>query len=427
MAGLTKSRDPTKEYSTDNWKAANLIELISPRRFPVRNLRLRCLSAIPLVLALSAARAADSTALARLTVAELVQSLAGAAGESDATTTKRLQGFELTERLSPELQDRLAAKLPGEKSRQQLAILAGYAAFLAPPASEIPTDPSPSPEEASQILSKVVNYIAKTTRQLPNFLATREVTSFEDRPQENRLTPDGAISLSAQPMHYMGRSSNGITFRDNQETVDNKSSKSSQGSPGLLTSGEFGPILATVVRDAALNGKIQWARWQRGPAGTEAVFRFEVPDGKSNYHVRFCCTSASVDGRGELFDEKEPYHGEIVANPADGSVISILVRADLQPTELVSAAGMVVDYGPVDLGGKNYICPKRSYSLLSAHLMQQGDTQSRSSYKGAPTTFLNRTEFTGYRRFGAEARILSDSLPDASSDHNPTQRESRMH
>jgi hypothetical protein len=73
---------------------------------------------------------------------------------------------------------------------------------------------------------------------------------------------------------------------------------------------------------------------------------------------------------------------------------------------MVSRADMFVDYASVDLGGNTYLCPRRSYSLIAAHLMKQGDTQSRTNYRGEPKFFINRTEFTGYHRFGSEVKIV---------------------
>jgi len=86
--------------------------------------------------------------------------------------------------------------------------------------------------------------------------------------------------MSAMPLHQIASSTRVVTYRDRKEIVDEKASKGmKQGAPveGLVTSGEFGPILSTVVADA-LKGAITWARWEEGAAERNAVFHFSVPE-----------------------------------------------------------------------------------------------------------------------------------------------------
>jgi hypothetical protein len=189
---------------------------------------------------------------------------------------------------------------------------------------------------------------------------------------------------------------------------------------GLEVSGVFGPILSTVVGDA-LKGKISWGRWERGAPGNEAVFHYAVSKDKSNYMVRFCCMDPGLtDVQDTTFHESAAYHGEIAFDPATGAILRLTMVAEMPPNEVVSAAGMLVEYGPVEIGGKTYICPLKSVSDLMAHTSEPPlGAQSAASYKGAPKTFLNEVQFGQYRRFGSETRILAgegDSSGPASAD-----------
>jgi hypothetical protein len=357
-----------------------------------------------------AMHAADVKAPAKVTVADLGKLLAESSGQPDADLARRLVTYELTERLDPAATAKLQGTLPGEKSRQALLALADRSQFLAPPVAELPADPTPDAAQTRQMLVRLVNYVNTTMRQLPNLLADRSTMGFADQPLEDVLEATGTVTHSAQPLHLTGKGKVTVTYRDHGEVIDESAWKvAMHGIGGLESTGEFGPILNVVVGDA-LKGKITWARWESGAAGQLAVFHFAVPEDKSNYRVRFCCTVDGYDGQGlpelRIFDERSAYHGEIAFNPADGSILSIVVVAEMPPKGLVAQAGMMVQYGPVEIGGKSYICPLHSVSVLASHQDSGPGTKSRANYRGPLKSYLNDVTFSGYRRFGAEVKIL---------------------
>ncbi|MGB6191670.1 MAG: hypothetical protein WBF42_04315 [Terracidiphilus sp.] len=350
----------------------------------------------------------------RVSAAQLEQTLAASHATSDADLAQQLSTLEPTERLSTPQLTSLSKALPGEKSRLALMMLADKSIFLDPPAADILPDPTPDPAATRQMLVHIVNYVNTTLRQLPNLIASREITSFEDRPAEDILDANGVVSFSYQPLHFVGNSVNDVTFRDRKELVEDAPRKDKRGQVGgLVTTGEFGPILSIVVGDA-LKGKIMWGRWERGADGRVAVFRYTVPDDKSNYRVRFCCVPGGVDtgsgqGKMQIFDARASYHGEITFNPSDGSILRMTLRADMPPTGLVTNADIAIDYGTVDIAGKPSICPIRSVSSLQAHIAEQHGMASSAFYHGPTKTFLNDIGFDHYRRFGSESRILTSS------------------
>jgi len=368
------------------------------------------------------AYAANDVTTTTVTVAQLEQALAAAQGKPDTEVAQQLAALELTERLSAVRFARLKAGLPGEKSNQALVILADSAAFLDPPASEIPANPMPDPAGARQMLTQIVNYVNATTRQLPNLIAMRNTTGFEDRPQENVQQAAAVVSYSYLPLHVIGKSSVSVTYRDRQEVVDEKALKRGPKIGGLVTTGEFGPILSRVVADA-LKGKITWSRWELGAGVTEAVFHYAVPHDKSHYNVQFCCVPDGFNSDGSpitsVFNESASYHGEIAFDPANGAILRITMEAEMPAGELVSKAGMMVEYGQVEIGGKNYICPVKSVSILLAHTTQNQGAYSRSNYKGPAKTFLNDVVFDQYRRFGSETRILTGDNGDPNQPYGP--------
>ncbi|HEY1900929.1 MAG TPA: hypothetical protein VGG56_00735 [Terracidiphilus sp.] len=369
------------------------------------------LSALPVFAQKNTAPNSDSTE--KVTVDQLEHALPASSGKSDAEMAQALSRFELTERLSGTRFARLKTTLPGEKSQQELLILADQSIFLPPPDDEIVNDPTPDPAATRQMLVRIVNYVNTTVRQLPNLMAVRETSSFEDRPSSDSLESTGVVSLSHLPIHFVGKSSVAITYRDRKEVEDEAATKALKREGkigGLVTSGEFGPALSSVVADA-LKGKITWKRWEQDGGTKVAVFKIEVPTDKSNYYVKFCCVPNGFTSAGQpdmqVFNERASYHGEIAFNPADGSIQRLVIEAEMPPKGLVPNAGIAIEYGAVEIGGKSYVCPTKSASVLQAHIaIQQGMTSS-THYQGDAKTYLNDVEFTQYRRFGTETRILA--------------------
>jgi VWFA-related protein len=361
-----------------------------------------------------------------VTVEELQQALAASEGAhcADADLAGQLSGMQLTERLSAAKLARLKAGLPGKKSREALLALADSSVFLDPPPAEIPADPRPDLAGQRRMLVSVVNYVNTAVRQLPNFIAARDTTRFEDRPLEDVQGEVGMTTMIYLPLHVVGNSSVLVTYRDGHEVIEKasaKAKKSESQERGLFTEGVFGPILTTVVGDA-LKGKITWSHWEEGAQGTEAVFHYEVPIEKSHYSVGFCCESSGVATEAHesadwhSFAKFAAYHGQIAFDPASGAILRITLEADMPPNEEVSSNGMMVEYGAVDIGGKSYICPLRGVSVLMAHTAQPSQgVRPAESYKGQIKTFLNDAVFAQYRRFGSEVRLLAGDHvePDA--------------
>jgi hypothetical protein len=357
------------------------------------------------------AAAEKPAAVSKISVLQLEQVLAADKDKPDAELAQQLLNMELTERLSTAGLARLKALLPGDKAQEALVALADSSVFMPPPASETPADAAPDAAAAHQMLAHIVEYVNTTVRQLPNLIATRDTAGFEDRPQEDVQGATGLTTLIYLPLHVVSRSSVVVTYRDRQEVLDQRMSKGKAHGPreqGLETAGVFGPILTAVVGDA-LKGKITWGRWETDASGKEAVFNYSIPKDKSSYVVRFCCVNPGVsDVYDSVFHETAAYHGEIAFEPATGAILRMTVEAEMPPNEVVSTAGMYVEYGPVEIGGKTYTCPVRNVSILKAHTTQPPHgMQMASNNQGPAKTFLNDVAFGQYRRFGSETRILT--------------------
>jgi hypothetical protein len=365
---------------------------------------------------LLATSAVPALATKAVTVEQLEQLLSANHGKPDAKLAQQLAAVELTERLSAVRLSRLESDLPGPESRRSLVLLADLSAFLEPPAEEIPATAKPDLAEQHRIIAAAVSYARKTIHDLPNFFATRDTIRFEDTPEMHR--PDMSLILY-QALHPVGRSSETVLYRDGREVIDSgavNATKSESTAQGLTTSGVFGTILARVLVDAG-QGKLAWSHWEQGATGPLAVFRYVVPSEKSHYEVEFCCVPVRHENR--IFQQFSGYHGVIAIDPVNGSILRLTLQADLKPSDPIMRSDILVEYGPVEIGGRTYICPVKSVSITLAPV-QTSNTVAMSRYRGevldtdrknAPEqlqTLLNDVVFVQYHMFRSDVRVLTD-------------------
>jgi VWFA-related protein len=353
----------------------------------------------------------------RVTVEQLEWMLAAAHGKPDVKVANQLTGLELIERLSAAKLSRWEADSPGPQSRQALVALADESAFLDPPATEIPATTTPDLATQRQIMAQTVDYAAKTIARLPNFFATRDTIHFED-------TPARQLETGYHPLHPVTRVSATVLYRDGKEVVDAGRAKDNlpaHAPPGLTASGVFGLILGTVLVDSS-HGKLVWSHWEQAAAGPAAVFRFAIPREESHYDVKFCCIPS--DRGSNVFEQFTGYHGEIAVDPVTGAILRLALEADLKPTGPLLRSDILVEYGPVEIGGKTYICPVKSVSISVAPALlsdasrvqrDRGSVHEKDSHtnKEHLQTFLNDDVFEQYHLFRAESRILSGKSAEA--------------
>lgn len=357
-----------------------------------------------------------------VTVEQLKREMSAWRKKSDAKVADRLYDLQLAQRLSAANLTAFEAALPGPKSRRALVALADQAEFLDPPPEEMPAQPAPSFDQQRALIARSVDYVQATERQLPNLFARQDTIRYEDIPAGLRNESTNTI-IPYAPLHPVSRSVATVLYRDGEEIVQKQAVQqggSTSSSAGLITVGEFGSIFPVVYGDLP-EGNLAWSHWEQGTNGLEAVFHFAVPRAASHYTVSFCCVN------GVLFKQFSAYHGELTLDPAKGTILRLTVIADLGEDAPVKKAEVMVEYGPVELGGERYFCPVRSISVLVAPMVGVagvvGYASGQSSYtrSAAPAnsskmrtdmplqSMLNETVFDHYHLFRANMQILTDA------------------
>jgi hypothetical protein len=337
------------------------------------------------------------------TVEDVQRILAEDKSKPDEEVARQLSGLELTERMSSAKLKSLEQSAPGTESQRALVALADASVFLSPAAADEPSQARPDLDEQRQMLALTVDYLAKTLPKLPNFYATRTIVRFEDR-QSGR--PASAGTRNHSSWRQVGNSKVVVAYRDGKEVIDPREWGQHPHHPegeGLITRGTFGPILSTAFVDAVHSGGFTWSRWERESAGTAAVFRYRVAKEHSHYSAGFQDDTAGAT-------PITGYHGEVAIDPTTGTILRLTVQAEEPLGSSILQSDIMVEYGPVEIGGKTYTCPVRSVSM--------GETGSMGvpGPFGEPTLapdapLLNDMTFENYHQFRSDSRILMGNIP----------------
>jgi len=379
-----------------------------------------------LVLFCCAAVALTAQAAKRVTLVQFEKVAESVHGKKDADAADRLSQFELTERMTPARTAKLRAAMPGPMSKDEVLVLADASSFSPLPADEELSDPAPDADQQHIMIDAAVQYASQVLAKLPNFFASRETILFMDTPPR---PGDGAVPAN-QSLLLIAKANETVLYRGGKQVVeaaDGKENKLGAANAGLIVSGEFGPILATVFADAK-QGELVWSHWEQIDQLKIAVFRYSVAKDKSHYEAQFCCVTAN-SGQ-VVFKRLTAYHGEIALDPETGTIFRLSMQSDLKPAYPMSRADLQVEYGPVEIGGQTYNCPIKSIAIargyepawrhrngaplnFSGMLASQDNADAVSDGPEVLQTMMNHAAFHDYHLFRSATRILTGDEPDA--------------
>jgi hypothetical protein len=367
------------------------------------------------VLFLLGAFGSASFAGTRASMHEVEQMLRSLRDKPDGEVATTIANLELTERASSLRLAQWQAEFQGKQTREALLALADASAFLELPSEEIPQIAMPDDAERKQILSRTIEYVRTTLHRLPNFSAKRSTTHFEDVPEGQLLStgiagfyrnrPADSSSSYSRVLHVLSKASIVVKYLNGLEVVDagvSKHGKVHSPAMRLTTSGEFGPVLSVVIGDA-IGSQVFWGHWEQGADGPMAVLRYVVPEENSHYAVTL----------GNVRDKEKPqfpaYHGEIAVDPKSGTILRVTMESELNSPHRTFKSGILVEYGPVTIGNRAYICPIKSEALSKLTDAGAGEKARNAGENTANIrylTCLNDVSFTDYHVFRAEVRIV---------------------
>jgi hypothetical protein len=357
---------------------------------------------------------------------QLEQVLNTSHNQPDADLARELSELKLTERLStPKLQSSLA-ETRGAKSRQALVALADASVFLEPPVDEISTEAAPDHNTQQRIISLALKYLTETLPNLPNLFATRTTIHYQEIPSFEK----GDAKISYEPLHVADTEKDTVVYRNGYEIGEagtGKGKKRREGGPYLTTYGTFGPLLRQAL-DAIVQapGGLSWKRWEQNNGKRLAIFSYVLPEEKSPFDTGGCCLP---DGDGTSpFEVRAGYYGEFAIDPATGDLLQLKLVFKLKSTTPLIQSEIMTEYGPVEIGGKSYICPVRGVGIargrsvtdLSQTLVdpsQKLEDQRKAEWRGSFRTYgpyattLNDITYGDFHLFRGNSRMLPGFVP----------------
>ena len=405
-----------------------------------------------------------------VTVAHLEQMLAAAHGKSDKALAKELGELELTERLSTLRLEKLQASVPGEKSRLALLVLADTSAFQNLPAAEISQLAAPDSETQNKILTKTADYVRVTLHQLIDIVVSRDTNHFDNLKVVSfsravpaatanakkmseaeldaaRFPPVASAVVENQPYRLTAENGETITYRNGEEELVSRNGKAVVAPPenapkrppssGISNWGVFGPLPEIVANDISA-GKVDWDRWEQIGKSTLAVFRYSVPQDLSNYNLEYCCFTSGKEPSGDggkenwnVYETIPSYHGEIAIDPVTGGIRRLTIQTDIPANQPIYRADILVEYGTIELGGREYLLPARSVTISQASIpimIQEGNCVdlhcTPRTYVHPKDTVVSDTIYEAYRVFRSDSRASNgpEGSPSSSQPNNATPR-----
>ena len=343
-------------------------------------------------------------------------------GQPDEKIARQLSVLSLTDRPDGVSVASWRASLRGKSAQQQLTGITDLSAFREPSPTTATADPPPNAAEQQRMISSAADYLTKTIPNLPNFYARRITVRYQDTPAVN----EGDTNVSYEPLHVAQTTTETVVYRDGREYVDAETrshKKQETTERSLITYGTFGPVLKLTQDIFSAPSTLAWARWEQDAGSTKAVFRYSVQSRTSRYNVWGCCLPEGDGTNG--FDLIAPYHGEVSIDPVSGAVVRLEAIADLGPFVPLLRSDIVVEYGPVEIGGKTYVCPVKSVSVMTSRsvaFLKEWDEGFRTF--GPYATTMNDITYDSYHLFRAESRMLTGVNPSSDqSDPNPPRLE----
>ena len=303
----------------------------------------------------------------------------------DEAVATKLKELELSEQLSLATMNSFALDQPGPLTITQIRILGVESALLPPPPSDLPSDPAPERGAQAAIMSRALDYAAKEYAQLPKLSAEKQTIRFQNGVTQIHTNSGTFSNFGSGEPGMNAVNPYLLMLGEHTETVESQNGieltpavakhKDPASQNGQISQGGAGLVLGVSLVDAA-KGDLSWLRWELVNGKKTAVFSFAVPKKQSHYKVNYCCfpVMANIGGAGAVnqgtnmpaimaqpggtatsfksFKADPGYHGELFVDPETGTIVRLITKADLKPTDLVQQEDIRVDYGPVEVAGK---------------------------------------------------------------------------
>ncbi|MBI3668100.1 MAG: hypothetical protein HY236_18025 [Acidobacteria bacterium] len=263
----------------------------------------------------------------------------------------------------------------------------------APPPTQ-PAEPPPSPEEQKQIIQKARAEALDYSKRLPDFLCLQLTRRYVD-PTGLELDWFKYDEIKARVTYFEQKEDYKVISVNEQLT-----NRSFEALGGASSTGEFGSMLAQLFAPETA-AEFQWDRHSVLRGRKVYVFRFRVPQRRSQWHISY--------GQRHEREIISGYKGQVYIDKESGMVLRISAVTDEIPSDFpINEARTALDYDFAKIADREYLLP-----LHATVRMREAKLLTR-----------NEVEFRLYRKFTAEASIAFDQeAKDAKPEEKPPAQE----
>ena len=212
-------------------------------------------------------------------------------------------------------------------------------------------------------------------QSLPDFVCTEYINRFYDNSQRGRW---GAADKLTIKLSFFQQMEDHKLMAVNDRPTD-KTFESVGGATGV---GEFGGTLHSIF-DPTSQATFHWESWKTVRKHRAAVYSYVVEQAHSHYIIE----SGAHDN---IQKALVGYHGLLEIDRDTGQVLHYTYEADRIPKVLaIDYALTTVDYDFADVGGRDYLLPAHSETVM----------------RTPGLAVRNQMEFRDYRKFSTESTI----------------------
>ncbi len=293
---------------------------------------------------------------------------------------KQKLSFAMSDVMIEELQGYGAGAQTVEALRELQKVSRGLPAppptVSAPPPAK-PVEPPPPPEEQKRIIEEARTSALSYSKRLPDFICLQLTRRYVD-PTGLELDWIKYDEIKTRLSYFEQKEDYKVISVNEQLT-----NRPYDSLGGAISTGEFGTTLAQLFapetgadfkwdRHSVLNGRKVW------------VFRFRVPQSRSQWHINYRHEREVIAG----------YQGQVYIDKETGTVLRISSVTEGLPRDFpIQEARSALEYGFTKISDRDFLVPLRA------------TVRARES----KLLSRNEVEFRLYRKFTTEASIAFDA------------------
>ncbi len=241
--------------------------------------------------------------------------------------------------------------------------------------------PAPPAEQRTRALESARQIALRYSAGLPDFICTATVLRYRADPAPPPWNPRDTLTVEVA---YSDQGERYRLVAINEKPTRKKLAQTG----GFHSSGEFGSLLLHVFAPESATA-FQWERWTTLRGRRAYVFSYRINLAHSEYTLNLGSFLKHLKTRTGM-------KGLVYIDAESSEVLRVSAEADGIPPDwpVLRSIGLL-DYTAAEVGGRVYLLPRRSDSLV---VMRNEQVR-------------NVTEFGAYRKFSSEATVTFEKQP----------------